>query len=462
MGANAAVETSAEFLNALLDMKAERPGNTLDGLTDDEIQRIFQRVQDKRFQRAKDVVSYSHDLQALLSWEKPLTTLLVLHTLIPSSGTHSFYKAAVPRFTGATRLKHLPLPTRPRNVPYNHELPARPVGDRLGYFIRALCLLGLGFLVYSANKNLRMETLNWRFLADSRSLISRGITGNALEPKLYSFYLLATMLSPLLISVVESYRAGRGRTFLSIPFLLPLWMLFQGVSKATLSYALLAVLHSSQMTVDRPLPIEAAQSLLSALVAGFLVPAVSLPFAAQRTNITEKAIAALPFLFPFLTVVMTTVSRNMQPPKSQKEIDKYDEWYASDDIPFLKRSYGLVFTIQAIAHIALLVHTVYVTGSFSLWGLVMPFDRLFEVVSAQWRGLSILSDEMLWMRAGALSHSLYMILELRQQGYVSTPRALKAAVVTVLGQILVGPGASWVSVYRWREDVILNLSSPRA
>jgi len=462
MGANAAIETSAELLNALLDIKAQRPGNTLDGLTDSEIQRTFQRVQDKRFDRASKVVSGSHDLQALLSWENPFFSMLVLHILIPLSGIHSFYRSAAQRFKGATRLKYLPLPTRPRKIPYDHELPARPASDRLGYFIRALCLLAVGSLVYFANKGLRMETMNWRFLADSWSNISRGFTGNTLTPKFYSLYQLASMLSPLLISVVESYRMGRSRTFLSISYLLPICMLFQGVGRATLSYALLAVLHSSQMTVDRPLPIEVARSLLSALVAGFLVPAASLLFAAQRVNITEKVILTLLFLFPFITALITTVSQRMQPPKSQKDIDRYDEWYTSDDIPFLKRSYNLVFAIQTVAHVALLVHTVHETGNFSLWSLAMPFDRLFEVISVQWKGLAVLSDEMLWMRVGALSHSLYMIMELRQQGYINTASALKAAVATVLRQIFVGPGASWVSVYRWREDVILNLSSPRS
>ncbi|KAI0393308.1 FAD/NAD(P)-binding domain-containing protein [Xylariaceae sp. FL0594] len=390
MGANAAVETAAELLNAMLNLKAQRPSHTLDGLTNSEIESVFQTVQDKRFDRAKHVVSLSHDLQALLA-------------------ERTFYRNSDIRYTGATRLKYLPLPTRPRLLPYDRELPAKPVRKWLRFLIRALCVLLVGFVRYSANKSMKMDTLDWNFLSYSWSSILRGFTETRMALRFYALYHLACML-------------------------------FQGVGRATLTYALLTVLHSPQATVDRTIPVEAAQSLPVARLFGLAIPAICLVFSIPGSNSTSSS----------------SVGARMKPSKTRREEDRHEEWYITADAPILVREYKLVSTILASAHIALLIHTLYVTtrggGGFlpllSLKGLLMPVNSLARNLGEQ-NGYAVLADEMLWMRAGTPCHGLYMLLELRHTGLP-------------LGQVLFGPGAAWLSVYRWREDVLLSLSSPRS
>lgn len=89
MGANAAIETAAELLNALLDMNAERR-NCLEDLTPDEIKAFFERVQDARFKRAGFTVSTSHDLQALIAYGKPILATIAFRVFMRLAGEHDF------------------------------------------------------------------------------------------------------------------------------------------------------------------------------------------------------------------------------------------------------------------------------------------------------------------------------------------------------------------------------------
>ncbi|ORY54546.1 uncharacterized protein BCR38DRAFT_453412 [Pseudomassariella vexata] len=57
------------------------------------------------------------------------------------------------------------------------------------------------------------------------------------------------------------------------------------------------------------------------------------------------------------------------------------------------------------------------------------------------------------------SHNLNPVWELWCQGYITTSRALRAASAVVLGQLFVGSGATWVGLWRWREDIITGLSA---
>jgi hypothetical protein len=266
-------------------------------------------------------------------------------------------------------------------------------------------------------------------------------------------YLFTNMLSLLLISVVEGNRLGRFGTLMSFPSLLMISMRFQGYGGSALSYALLSALHSAQITVDRTVPIEVAKSLVPALVSGFIIPAFLLVSPILGAYSWQSWISVLPLIFPILTTVCSTVLRMWQGRVSGEDAQKHIEWYSTDDVPYLKSAYFLIFVAQAVAHATLLTSNTLKIGLVrSLLGSVMgPMNSTSEVAH--------LDYELLWFTLGAVSHSLYSIWELRQLGYINTSWALKTASATFLGQFLVGPGASWVSVYYWRENILLKLSS---
>ncbi|KAF4626260.1 hypothetical protein G7Y89_g11898 [Cudoniella acicularis] len=53
---------------------------------------------------------------------------LAFKVLMPLAGPHNFFRDLSLRIVGGSRLKHIDLPSRPRAIPYDHELPAKPLG----------------------------------------------------------------------------------------------------------------------------------------------------------------------------------------------------------------------------------------------------------------------------------------------------------------------------------------------
>ena len=66
-------------------------------------------------------------------------------------------------------------------------------------------------------------------------------------------------------------------------------------------------------------------------------------------------------------------------------------------------------------------------------------------------------DMTLYFASTAL-WSLYSIFELRRTGYVTTFQALRAALVAVVAQVVVGPAAAYIGVWAWREEAIVKVT----
>ena len=52
------------------------------------------------------------------------------------------------------------------------------------------------------------------------------------------------------------------------------------------------------------------------------------------------------------------------------------------------------------------------------------------------------------------AHNLFLVSVL---GYITTAKARNAVLTVTAGQVLVGPGATCVGLWSWREDVIASL-----
>ncbi|KAK8131144.1 monooxygenase [Apiospora sp. TS-2023a] len=127
-GANGAIESCAELVNAFVRLSAGRGGRKLEGLSTAEITRAFTETQKRREGRAKQLVRESHDIQSLLASESPLKTKLILHYISPILGQKVLLGQLGKKFLGASRLDSVPLPNRPKQVLFDDELP--PKGER--------------------------------------------------------------------------------------------------------------------------------------------------------------------------------------------------------------------------------------------------------------------------------------------------------------------------------------------
>ncbi|KAK8117192.1 FAD binding domain-containing protein [Apiospora kogelbergensis] len=113
-GANGAIESCAELINALVRIGAERGEQRLDSLSTEEVTRVFTETQNRRESRAKQLVRESHDIQSLLASESPFKTKLILHYISPILGQKVLLGRLGKKFLGASKLDSVPLPTGPR------------------------------------------------------------------------------------------------------------------------------------------------------------------------------------------------------------------------------------------------------------------------------------------------------------------------------------------------------------
>ncbi|KAI3322747.1 FAD/NAD(P)-binding domain-containing protein [Xylariaceae sp. AK1471] len=474
MGANGAIETAAEFINALVDTRENRE-NGLDGLTLGGIRSIFERVQNTRDKRARFTVSSSHQVQALIGMENPIVATFVLRVLVPLAGKHSFPRDVSDRVVGAARLKHLDLPSRPRVVPYEHELPAEPLASLPSSITRTSFCLFLALLVFASrttvqisldNLDSELELVSWgsKWFTISEVPVSKlsNLVSSVASSKMTLIYLFSNMLSPLVIYTVEGSRIGRQGSLIGLPLLFIIGLQIQGIKRSTLSYALINTFHSPQGTVDRSVPLEVAKSLIPALALGIILPTVLLVSFAPSTDNWQTWIQVFPLLYYALNIIFRTALRFWQPQNSTEDPERHTEWYSTRDIPFLNITYDLVFALQTALHLSTAAFISFSTSlsiADVLWSILFG-QRGLELAIPSEQADCIPRNELLWTAASVICHSLYSVWELRRQGYITTMIALRAASAVFLGQFLVGPGASWVAVYRWRENVIFKLSSP--
>ncbi|KAI0199290.1 FAD/NAD(P)-binding domain-containing protein [Astrocystis sublimbata] len=433
MGGNAAIETAAELVNALVDVREKRD-KKLDSLTVDEIRDIFKHVQDSRFQRANFTVAASHELQSLLAMEKPILATIALRVLLPLAGKHNFFRDLSSRIVGGSRLKHLDLPSRQRAIPYDHELPSKPITGYCSFIIRSLFCATVIFLIYRNRSSLEVEGCELESPNDT--------------PVAFINYLVS-ILSPLLIYNIEGFRIGRQGSFMSLPLILMIEMATRGVGRSTLSYALLSMLHSPLITIDRPVPTSCARSLIPATVLGFLLPAVGLSLTSVNADACRwRAAAPLTILVAFYAVlsVVRVALKCFEQRSSSDDPEKHTNWYSADDMPSLNTLYKLVFFIQASTAVATVVSS-YQSSRVTL-ALPIMFDQ----------PPSSLGTELIRINAGAMVNQLHLVSELQRQGYISTKRCLQVVGTVLLGSPIIGPAACWIAVYWWRENVLLALS----
>ena len=496
MGANAAIETGAELINALLDLRAKRKKGLYD-LGADDIKAVFERVQTTRYKRAGQTIASSHELQSLNSYENPMLSTLTWRILVPLAGPHNFFRELSNRIVGASRLKHLELPSRPHVLPYDHELPAKPLGVISRRAMGILFGLGMIFLFYTANKamDISFEELGtWAGITPlSRNWLGSNVANDILNaltsllsfsalspdpaPRVQLIYFLTHMISPLLIYTVEGYRLGRRGSLLSYPIVFMIGMQVLGFCKLAPLYTLFSAFQVDQTPVDRAVRVHVAKALLPALIAAFIIPTI-LMFAPTPNESRAQDFGALFQLSPpFLSIAtfilasaihLYTRLTTTSPSSSSllaSEKSKNEEWYSTADAPHLKTAYGFAFAVQATAHLFTLAY-IHLSAHpalsvmrvfFDLPNPLTPWASGVPPTTAE-KVFTILKFDLDLTVLAIVAGNLYSIWELRRQGYVTTFTALKVALGVLAGQIVLGSGATWAVLWSWREDVILGLA----
>ncbi|CAH0057356.1 unnamed protein product [Clonostachys solani] len=466
MGGNGAIETVTDFMNSLLELRDARK-HGLQNLTTEEIAQLFAKVQETRMKRSEETIKNAHEMQSLFALEKPTLAKLAIQymgsRLAPDDGMLQQLAGPV---IGSTKLKQLPVPSRPRAMPFDHELPGQPKGTkhavRLSTIltIYAILLLLVSFKGTSVmfnsitDKESRLSLLE-RAWSGRRTIVEgyQAATGDSMA-KLQPIYLVSQLISPLLIYTIEGYRSSNFGSALVFPSIFTSGMLVFGISGIAPVHAILCSWNSHTTPVNRFVPLCVAKVLVPLLTAGYILPSLMmflLPISSPGWEV-YGVWKFPPLFFSSLTAIVVLAVRLWQLNKhstveGQEAINRELESYQNRDLPVLKSAYEYAFATQATAHLATLAYG----HSLGLPLFGIDFTAL---------GLNKgpLNSDIVLASLSILGYCLYAVWDLRRAGYIRTDQAIKASLCTISGSFVVGPGAAWAGLWSWRESIIADLS----
>jgi len=117
------------------------------------------------------------------------------------------------------------------------------------------------------------------------------------------------------------------------------------------------------------------------------------------------------------------------------------DMYQLRDVFLLQSAYAISFFFAAASHIALSIH--------KMVHLHLPLICFSAPQSSV--KFSICHFALFFW-------CLYGVVEIRRLGFVSTYQALIAGVAVVVGQVFVGPGATYTALWWWRETKWSDIS----
>ncbi|KAK7425598.1 hypothetical protein QQZ08_007921 [Neonectria magnoliae] len=223
-GGNSAIETAATLTNHLFSKKNSP-------LTRSGIHEIFGNTQNDRFERVSALVADAHYRQQNDALETPLLAFLatVLPRLMSQEATLQLWSN---KLVGATRLEMFPVPKRGHSIPFNDELPAKPLGSTwLPTGLAAICQWALYrlsnkiLLPLEAPPSFAGAPLRQRYLGIGSldklfstlvSIFGVPLAGPDPAPRMQLIYFMPVIFSSLVDWTIESYRAGSAGLLVSL------------------------------------------------------------------------------------------------------------------------------------------------------------------------------------------------------------------------------------------------------
>ncbi|KAJ3550354.1 hypothetical protein NM208_g23 [Fusarium decemcellulare] len=428
-GGNGAIESAAELVNALL--KKRDLGRSLQDLTEDDISDAFAEMQDARHVRAERIVFASHLQQSLVAFEKPGLSKFVWQLLVPLKGDEASLSLFGLTLARASRLKSLPIKDRPRAIPYNDELPAHPLQK-----VRLFQLGFAGLMTYLFIKALSISVLS----TEVQHIVS---LRSALQ-----------FISPVIVYTLEGYRLGNRGTPLALPSLFFLGIHYQGIHRVAPIYAIIHAFMSHDLPTGRFIQPELIFATLLALVLGF-VPLVSAIVCPTSTIGMWFQIWSLG---PLITGIMTFCMYSGWQAWNRRHQNHLDlseaamDRYKGKDLPLLRFTYRYFFVVQAMIHLAVLLS--------AQPGISLKASVAHRIDEALWlfkpNNVGVAATRSITETTWLFSN-IYSAWNLRRLGYVTTSQIIAAISAISVGQVLVGPGATWLVVWYWRETVLASV-----
>ncbi|KAH8690634.1 hypothetical protein BGW36DRAFT_411451 [Talaromyces proteolyticus] len=481
-GGNSAIETAAALTNHLVSGLGEC---TSASLTTKEVESIFQKVQVQREARTQSILKDAHARQrfeCLETWSLRVFARYVFPYIPKQMLWDSLYNIFCP----AVSLRMLPQPKRQRSEPYFDELFRTPSSRGwIGYSVYVLYVIvatrayrllfvagiknGTWNLLHDAMRKdiftmdipvRRSYTQNERIDRMLQSLVTvffAAFTSSSDEQVLQLAYFLSAILPLVAIFTVEGFRNRNKWSLLSVPSIWGLLYQLHGIGFIAPIYFLASAFSSRHAVyfspTSRRLSTSDAAVILPAVIVGYIVPTL-LSFFPIREAYSRQLIIAIWQPAPIFVVILTHIfSRLSKIAACLQNSEKCIPQNINGDIRHLDLIYQVTGIISACFHIALVLGCVVSGNNISLVQMLLPRSSFAPVANLA-DGLFIFFQNDYLMAAAAIFLWCWLsIWDLYRVGLsnVSWKRGL---VALVAGFALIGPGATFATVWYWREHIM--------
>ncbi|KAM3073525.1 hypothetical protein ACMFMG_004581 [Clarireedia jacksonii] len=432
-GGGAAMEDAAALVNALLPVldQADQPLSTKD------FQRVFAEAQGSQEDRTKHLVDSAMMKQKADAMESIFAPLTVKY-IIPNLTHDEALSLDSARAIAGQRIKSLPMPQRDRYIPYNDELPVKPLKKTFPintcFALVQLLLFNLAFSPSGTSKSWASAlgtVAPERYLnpvLDYYASTSKMPIDGLSQPLASGIYIIPIIL----IWILEGHRRGNIGSLCSWPVTLLFTAAYAVVDPAKLLplYFLLAIWNSSKTiynsVMGRPIPVLIATVVIPITCIIYAIyPIVFYAVPAIRSTTERYATDMLRFFPIGIFTVIQLLAVAIKPwvePSAEKE---YMTVYLNKDYPPLSTWYRII--------------------------IALSFLGSFFISSASFNHRSVIT-------ASILVHCLQSAFQLRILGYATTKQVAIAVVMIILGTMILGPMTIYLGFWYWRENVIYRLS----
>ncbi|KAI1082434.1 FAD/NAD(P)-binding domain-containing protein [Whalleya microplaca] len=395
-GAMTAIEDGAVFINLLTRELKSSPSAHLSA---PQVRKILSKMQELRIERTKSLMKESFVTQGLHSWANPLYKCAALYVL-PNLGFDFMLSRLIGAQIQAPHLEGYEIPYREKLVGFDDEHPEPQSNLRSAVKIQAYAILAL-YAVSSLN--------NSQLLGIELGVASTG--ANTVQET-----------SMLVIMLVEGWRRTNKLSPLQWPFIWALLGDYVGLRRVAPWFYLVNFWTSSgqgrllYVLPRRLMVLSAAKAIFPAVSLLYLLPALL----GSYTDLSTLAptFANTLRLPPASCAVLATLAFSFISTDT-------DTFFGTKYTRYLRIGYAGVFGVLALAHV------------FALSSLTS-----YQLLQAS--SLSAYVPDIVWLTAVVSETCHYHKLQHQLILYMA---------LVLLGFLVVGPGATTIAVWYWREFI---------
>lgn len=190
---------------------------------------------------------------------------------------------------------------------------------------------------------------------------------------------------------------------------------------------------------NRHVSLYAARALLPSILAGYCIPALLMifptPFTPRNASI----------LWQLTTGATTLLILELSKTLSGRKRNAASESHLSD-APHLMTAYKRAVLLSSFYYLLFVMYASYLYFPFSA---IRTLSKLADTTYA------FMGEEYVLMTAVMVLFELYRVFDVRRRGFATNKEALKATVLFLGAQVVLGPGAASAGSWWWREKKII-------